>query len=124
MQTGGIVGETKCNKKFSEEIMKNNFKFKREFYDVIKELTDKQAGELMKGVCGYVFEGKAFITKDEYLKGVFLYLKRELDVSKLNSVNGKKGAEKIAEKKRDKAALGVLIGSMVIAAESKKKAEQ
>lgn len=62
--------------------MKNKFNFKKEYYDIIKELTDKQAGELIKGVCAYVYEGKPFITKDEYLKGTFLYLKRELDVSK------------------------------------------
>ena len=33
---------------------------KREHYDIIKELTDKQAGEFVKGVCAYAFEGKPF----------------------------------------------------------------
>lgn len=95
------------------------FKFKKEYYDVIKELTDKQAGEFIKGVCAYVYEGKPFMTKDEYLKGLFLYVKRELDVSEMNRVNGKKGAEKLAENRRRKA-VGIIIGSVVVASSAKK----
>lgn len=90
-------------------------KFKKDYYNVIKELTDKQAGELMKGLCAYVYEGKPFLTKDEYLKGAFLYLKRELDVSEQNRINGKKGADKLAEIKRKERAVGVIIGSIVTA---------
>ena len=96
---------------------KNIFKFKKEFYDIIKELTDKQAGELIKGLCAYAYDGKPFLTKDEYLKGAFLYIKRELDVSQQNSINGKKGAEVLAEKKRRRLpnGLGIMIGSIVTA---------
>ena len=87
---------------------------KREHYDIIKELTDKQAGEFVKGVCAYAFEGKPLITKDEYLKGLFMYAKRMLDISEMNRINGKKGADKLAEMKRKERALGVIIGSIVV----------
>ena len=96
------------------------FKFKKEYYDVIKELTDKQAGEFIKGACAYVYDGKPFLTKDEYLKGLFLYVKRELDVSEMNRVNGRKGAEKRLEIKRRNNAVGVIIGSVVVASSAKK----
>lgn len=95
-------------------------KFKKEYYDLIKELTDKQAGEFVKGVCAYIYASKPFLTKDEYLKGLFLYIKRELDVSEMNRVNGKKGAEKRLEIKRRNNAVGVIIGSVVVARAAKK----
>ena len=88
---------------------------KREHYDIIKELTDKQAGEFVKGVCAYAFDGKPFITKDEYLKGLFMYAKRMLDISAMNSMNGKKGADKLKEIKARKKTLGVIIGSVLVA---------
>lgn len=99
-------------------------KFKREYYDLIKELTDKQAGEFVKGVCAYVYEGKPFITKDEYLKGLFVYVKRELDVSEMNSINGKKGGDKLIEIKRRNKAIGVIIGSVMVANAAKKESEK
>lgn len=98
-----------------------NINIKKEHYDIIKELTDKQAGEFIKGVCAYVYDGKPFITKDKYLKGLFLYAKRALDVSEMNSVNGKKGADKLAEIKRRNKALGVIIGSVMVASAAKKE---
>lgn len=97
-----------------------NINIKREHYDMLKELTDKQAGEFVKGVCAYAFEGKPFITKDQYLKGLFMYAKRALDVSQMNSVNGKKGAEKLAEIRRRKA-VGVIIGSVMVASAAAKE---
>lgn len=72
-------------------MQKNSFKFKRNFYTLMSDMTDKQVSEFIKGVCGYVFDGKPFNTKDNYLKGVFLYVKRELDVAAANSANGRKG---------------------------------
>lgn len=102
--------------------MKNKFNFKKEYYDLIKDLTDKQAGEFVKGVCAYAYEGKPFITKDEYLKGAFLYVKRELDVSKQNSINGKKGADKRAEMKRRGDMIGFVIESVVTSNTARKDA--
>lgn len=98
-------------------------KIKREHYDILKELTDKQAGEFVKGVCAYAFEGKPFITKDEYLRGLFLYAKRMLDISEMNRINGKKGADKLAEIKRKERAVGVIIGSVMVANAMKEDAD-
>lgn len=101
----------------------NSFKFKSNFYTVMRDMTDKQAGEFIKGVCGYVFDGKPLATKDEYLKGVYLYVKRELDVSAMNAINGKKGADKLAEiKQKQKVAknLGVLIETVVVTSKTEK----
>ena len=95
-------------------------KFKREYYDLIKDLTDKQAGEFIKGVCAYIYEGKQFVTKDEYLKGLFLYVKRELEVSEIHSINGKKGADKRNENERRNKAIGVIVGSVVVSNTAKK----
>ncbi len=93
---------------------------KREHWELMKGLTDKQAGEFVKGVCAYVYEGKPFITKDKYLKGLFVYVKRALNTSEINSINGKKGADKLAEMKRKEHTLGVIIGSVMVAAEANK----
>ena len=79
----------------------NNLKIKRSYYGIIRDMTDKQAGEFIKGLCAFAFEGKPFNTKDNYLKGIFLYLKRELEVSEQNSVNGRKGGLVSAENRRN-----------------------
>lgn len=100
--------------------MKKKLIFKEQYYKIIKELTDKQAGEFIKGICAYVYEGKPFITKDEYLKGLFMYVKRELDVSEMNSINGKKGAEKRLEIKRRNQVVGVIIESVMVSGPVKK----
>ena len=42
-------------------------KIKRENYNLFKELGDKQAGELIKGMCAYMYDGKPFFAKDPYL---------------------------------------------------------
>lgn len=102
----------------------NNFKFKKSYFAVIRDLSDKQAGELIKGICSYVFDGKPFQTKDGYLKGLFLYIKHELDLSAMNAANGKKGAEKLAESKRTKRTVkdfDVLIEGVMIATGGTKK---
>lgn len=103
-----------------------SFKFKEGFANAVKGMTDKQAGEFVKGLCGYVFENKPLTTKDEYLKGIYLYAQRELDVSAMNAVNGKKGAEKLAENKQKRNAakrLGVLIETVVVASKGAKNGQ-
>ena len=93
----------------------NKLTIKKNICNLLTDLTDKQAGELIKGAIAYAFKDKPFQTKDDFLKGVFLYIKREIDVSKLNSVNGRKGAEKRIENAQKKAAVGVIVeGVMVV----------
>ena len=95
-------------------------KIKREYYNIFKELNDRQAGELVKGMCVYMYDNKPFFTKDAYLKGVFMTVKRDIDEAKQNSVNGKKSAEVCAEKRRKEAManLAAVIGGVIAAAES------
>lgn len=101
-------------------------KIKREYYNIFKELNDKQAGELVKGMCAYMYDNKPFFTKDPYLKGVFMTVKKDIDVAKNCSVNGKKGAEVAAEKRHLEALnkLGIIVGGMLASAEMVNRCEQ
>ena len=101
-------------------------KIKRENYNLFKELGDKQAGELIKGMCAYMYDGKPFFTKDPYLKGAFMGIKKKIDEAKQNSINGKKSAEAYAERQSKKQAMkevGAIIGGMLSVAESMEKDE-
>ena len=87
-------------------------KIKRENYNLFKELGDKQAGELI------------IFTKDPYLKGAFMGIKKEIDEAKQNSLNGKKSAEAYAEKQRRKQAMGeigAIIGGILSVTEAMDK---
>lgn len=68
-----------------------HFKFKKSYYSLIKEMTDKQAGEFIKGICAYVFYGKEPCTKDKFLKGAFLIFQKDFKEQKRNELNGRKG---------------------------------
>ena len=95
-------------------------KIKRENYNLFKELTDKQAGELIKGMCAYMYDCKPLFTKDAYLKGAVMGIKKEIDEAKQKSPNGKKREETYAERQRRKQAMGeigAIIGGMLSAAE-------
>lgn len=100
-------------------------KIKKEYYNIFKELTDKQAGELIKGMCAYMYDGKPFFTKDAYLKGAFMSIKRDIDEAKQNSVNGKKSAEAYAAKRRAQTVsrLGIVLGSVLSASGNAVKEE-
>ena len=43
-----------------------------EYYSVIKEMTERQAGEFVKKLCARIYEGKPIITRDPCLNGVFV----------------------------------------------------
>jgi len=78
-----------------------NFKFKKSFGALVEKMTDKQAGEFIKAVSGYVFNGKPMESKDGYLKGVFLYVQSVLDTAEQNRANGKIGGAIVAEKYKE-----------------------
>lgn len=90
-----------------------NFKFREKFGKLVENMTDKQAGEFIKAVSGYVFENKPMESKDEYLKGVFLYVRNVLDTDIQNRENGKLGGAITAEKKRKKEATIIRESSIV-----------
>ena len=78
-----------------------NFKFRASFGKLIEKMTDKQAGEFIKAVSGYVFNGKHLETKDEYLKGVYLYVQNVLETEAQNREHGKLGGAIVAEKYKE-----------------------
>ncbi len=78
-----------------------NFKFKKSFGALVGKMTNRQAGEFIKAVSGYVFDGKPMESKDEYLKGVFLYVQSVLDTAEQNRANGKIGGAIVAEKYKE-----------------------
>ncbi len=47
---------------------KKILKIKEEYYKVMKQMTDKQIAEFIKAICGYAFDGKPMVTKDNYCK--------------------------------------------------------
>lgn len=81
-------------------MQEKHFKFRKSFYDVLRDMTDKQAGEFIKGICGYAFEGNVPQTKDDFIKGAYLFTLAALDAQKRDSVNGKKGGDIVAAMKK------------------------
>jgi transcription elongation factor GreA-like protein len=94
-------------------VKEKNLKFKESYYKVIKDMTDKQAGEFVKGICAYAFEDKDFTTKDGYLRGLFMYVKQNLDEANVSRAYGKKGA--IISKALKKGQQNDLSGEIIIA---------
>ena len=95
-------------------------RIKQEYYGIIKEMTDRQAGEFVKKLCARVYEGKPLFTKDAYLKGVFLSVERDLAQARQNSLNARRGVEKRAERLRrgQLAGLGFALGGALAAAQN------
>ena len=88
-----------------------------EYYSVIKEMTERQAGEFVKKLCARIYEGKPIITRDPYLKGVFVSVEKDIAISKQNSLNARKALEKNAERQQQRLAnLGFALGSALAVA--------
>ena len=88
-----------------------------EYYSVIKEMTERQAGEFVKKLCARIYEGKPLITRDPYLKGVFVSVEKDIAISKQNSLNARKALEKNAERQQQRLAnLSFALGSALAAA--------
>ena len=82
--------------------MKNKFfKFSENYAKVIKHLDDKQAGQYVKAISDYAFEGKTYAGKDAAVKTAFTFTKQQIDEDKFYRENGKLGGQKIAERKRE-----------------------
>lgn len=77
--------------------MKDNFLLKTSQISVFKELSDEDAGKLIKGIFDYVKTKE--ITLNSYLKVIFIPIKEEIDKNQeryekqceINKENGKKG---------------------------------
>ena len=81
--------------------MKNKFfKFNENYAKVIKHLDDKQAGQYVKAIADYAFEGKTYGGKDTAVKTAFTLTKQMIDDEKFYREKGRLGGQKIAERKR------------------------
>ena len=82
--------------------MNRNFKLREQDYKAIQGMTEKEAGQFIKGLCGYAFDGVPMETKDAKIASAYAYAKVALDISAQNRENGKKGGLIMAERIRGK----------------------
>ena len=82
--------------------MRNKFfKFNENYAKVIKHLDDRQAGQYVRAISDYAFEGKTYAGKDTAVKTAFVFTKQQIDEDKFYREKGKLGGQKIAERKRE-----------------------
>lgn len=82
--------------------MNRNFKIREQDYKAMQGMSERQAGQFIKGLCGYAFDGVPLETKDAKIASAYAYAKVALDVSAQNRENGKKGGFIMAERIREK----------------------
>ena len=80
--------------------MNRNFKIREQDYKAMQGMSERQAGQFIKGLCGYAFDGVPLETKDAKIASAYAYAKVALDVSAQNRENGKKGGLIMAERMR------------------------
>ncbi len=81
--------------------MKNKFfKFNENYAKVIRHLDDRQAGQYVRAISDYAFEGKTYGGKDTAVKTAFTLTKQMIDDEKFYREKGRLGGQKIAERKR------------------------
>ena len=82
--------------------MNRNFKIREQDYKAMQGMSERQAGQFIKGLCGYAFDGVPLETKDAKIASAYAYAKVALDISAQNRENGKKGGLIMAERIRGK----------------------
>lgn len=82
--------------------MNRNFKIREQDYKAMQGMSEKQAGQFIKGLCGYAFDGVPLETKDAKIASAYAYAKVALDISARNRENGRKGGVIMAERLRGK----------------------
>lgn len=80
--------------------MNRNFKLREQDYKAMQGMTEKEAGQFIKGLCGYAFDGVPMETKDAKIASAYAYAKVALDISAQNRENGRKGGLLMAERMR------------------------
>lgn len=78
-----------------------SFKIREREYDAILNMAEKEAGQFIKGLCGYAFVGIPFETKDAKIASAYAYAKTAFDVSAASRENGRKGGLLVAERMRE-----------------------
>ena len=81
--------------------MRNKFfKFNENYAKVIKHLDDRQAGQYVRAISDYAFEGKTYAGKDTAVKAALTRTRQMIDDEKFYREKGRPGGQKIAERKR------------------------
>lgn len=96
-----------------------SFKFKESLSKVICDLSNEEAGELIKGICSYYFESKTYKPSNPAMKNCFIFIKSMLDEEEQSRAFGKKGAE---IKKQNKAKI-VMVTKITKEGENSKEQE-
>lgn len=78
-----------------------SFKVRATYGEIVKNLSDKQAGELYKAICAYNFDDEEYKGRDELVKTVFTLMKSDFIEDKFFRETGKIGGVKSAEKRRE-----------------------
>ena len=86
----------------------NSFRFRESFGRAILSMNDKQAGQLIKGLCGYVFEGRKLQSNDCAIKSSFTLIKTALDTDEQNKQNARLYRIMNAEKSKKKESILVI----------------
>lgn len=68
------------------------FKFKKSYAEAIENMSDRQAGVFIKGMCRYAFLKQPFLSKEKSLQSTFVLVKKLLDEEKFYQEKGKEGA--------------------------------
>lgn len=101
--------------------MRNKFfKFNENYAKVIKHLDDRQAGQYVRAISDYAFEGKTYDGNDTAIKSAFTLVKVSLDGDKADRENGRRGGIKSRElrkAKEEQPCVAKVIASGIVASE-------
>ena len=78
-----------------------SFKVRAIYGEIVKNLSDKQAGELYKAICAYNFNDEEYKGKDDLVRTVFTLMKSDFIEDKFFRETGKIGGIKSAAMRRD-----------------------
>lgn len=81
---------------------------------VVKNMSDKQAGELYKAICAYNFNNEEYNGKDPLVKSVFELMKNSFNYDKFCRETGKIGGVKSQMVRRDNDNLGPCVARAII----------
>ena len=84
---------------------------------VVKNMTDKQAGELYKAICAYNFNNEDYRGKDALVKSVFELMKNSFDYDKFCKETGKMGGVKSQMIRREGDNLSPCVARAIIGGE-------
>ena len=94
-----------------------NFKFRTSFAEVVNTMDDKQAGQYIKAVCDYAFNGQVYSGKDKAISAAFSLTKVALDTDNFYREKGRLGAAKLAEKKKNEGSVTPVLAKVVASGE-------